>query len=112
MRHTPTTLRNDFGSAPMVSSEKSIFSGWTALALNSNAARPTPATATVIACLIVLMADLHLGQVVGECVERGGSTTTQWLSTVGARRKTRAASDRRRRSMDNPDSPRRRWESE
>ena len=75
MRQTPTTLTNDFGSAPTVSSEKSIFSGWTALALKSSAVRPTPATATVIACLIVLMTDLHLGQVVGECVERGGSTT-------------------------------------
>src|ERR1700730_18033334 len=75
IRQTPTTLTNDFGSAPTVSSEKSILSGWTALALKSNAVRPTPATATVNARLIVLMTDLHLGQVAGECVGHGGSTT-------------------------------------
>src|SRR5215831_6307624 len=74
IRQTPTTLRNDFGSEPTVSSEKSILSGCTAPALKSNAVRPTPAAAAAMACLLILMTDLHLGQVVGECVERGGST--------------------------------------
>src|SRR5262249_36936190 len=59
MRQTPTTLTKDFGSAPTVSSEKSIFSGSAALAQVSNAARPTAAMAIVVVRLLIFILNLH-----------------------------------------------------
>jgi hypothetical protein len=59
IRQTPTTLKNDFGSPPTVSSEKSSFRGCPALTLNSNAASPTQAAAVPIALLIMFMDDLR-----------------------------------------------------
>src|ERR671936_1850767 len=63
MRQTPTTLTNDLGSAPTVSSEKSTFRGCPALAYVSRAASPTAATAIVIVRVLDFMSDLHFSQV-------------------------------------------------
>jgi hypothetical protein len=59
MRQTPTTLTNDFGSAPTVSSEKSSFKDCPASAYVSSAASPTVATAILMVCLFVFMLDLR-----------------------------------------------------
>src|SRR5262249_23345440 len=58
IRQTPTTLRNDFGSAPTVSSEKSTFTDCAAPAYVSSAARPRPATVGLIVRLAIFMAYL------------------------------------------------------
>src|SRR5262245_14642468 len=60
IRQTPTTLTNDFGSAPTVSSEKSTFRDCAAPAYVSSAARPTQAAAIVTVRLLVIMIDLRL----------------------------------------------------
>src|SRR5438067_9293358 len=59
MRHTPTTLTNDFGSAPALSSEKSIFSDCAALAHVRSAARLTPAMAIIVVRLLVFILGLR-----------------------------------------------------
>jgi hypothetical protein len=59
MRQTPTTLTNDFGSAPAVSSEKSNFRGCDALAYVSSAAMAMVTAAVVLLCLRVFMRDLR-----------------------------------------------------
>src|SRR5262245_4873101 len=55
MRQTPTTLTNDFGSAPTVSPEKSIFRDCAASAQVSSAARPAVAMAIVVVRLVVFI---------------------------------------------------------
>src|SRR5262245_24972905 len=65
IRQTPTTLTNDFGSAPTVSSEKSTFRGCAAPAYVSSAARPAQAAAIVMVRLFVVMVDLRLAIFVG-----------------------------------------------
>src|SRR5262245_66095798 len=73
IRQTPTTLTNDFGSPPTVSSAKSTFRGCAAPAYVSSAASPTQAAAIVMMCLLVIMVDLRLGSVVGRFAAGGGS---------------------------------------
>jgi hypothetical protein len=52
-------LTNDFGSAPTVSSEKSIFSDCAALAHVSSAARPTAVMTILVMRLLVFILDLR-----------------------------------------------------
>src|SRR5215472_18539914 len=75
MRQTPTTLTNDFGSPPTVSSEKSTFRGCAAPAYVSSAATPTQAAAMVMVHLLVVMVDLRVSCVGGRFAAAGGSAT-------------------------------------
>src|SRR3954469_9402241 len=77
IRQTPTTLRKDLGSTPTVSSEKSIFRSCPALALNSNAARPTHAIAVPIVLLIMVMVDLRLRGIRQGVAAPGGAIATR-----------------------------------
>jgi hypothetical protein len=56
---TPTTLRNDFGSAPTVSYENSSYSESAELAHTSSAAKPVQAIAVVMVLLAIFMVDLR-----------------------------------------------------
>jgi hypothetical protein len=58
MRQTPTTLKKDFGSAPTVSSEKSIFTGCAALAKINAAPNAPHATIRLTVLLAIFMIDL------------------------------------------------------
>src|SRR5262245_58888419 len=69
IRQPPTTLKNDFGSAPTVSSEKSILSGSTAYALGNNVIRPITVAAAVSTRFVIFMVDLHVRWVARGCVE-------------------------------------------
>src|SRR5262249_59609023 len=93
MRQTPTTLTKDFGSAPTVSSEKSIFSGSAALAQVSNAARPTAAMAIVVVRLLVFILDLRFVQVCSDCGGRRGRD--QAITSVAANSATNSGRCRR-----------------
>src|SRR5262245_1406055 len=105
MRQTPTTLTNDFGSAPTVSSEKSTFRGCPALAYVSRAASPTAATAIVALRLLDFISDLHFSRVGRGFAAGDGSTTMRQRSAAATRPRTRRAQAIRRRAADNPDSP-------
>src|SRR5215510_14518993 len=90
MRQTPTTLTKDFGSAPTISSEKSIFSGSAALAQVSNAARPTEAMAIVVVRLLVFILDLRFVQVCSDC--GGRRVRDQAITSVAASPATNSVS--------------------
>src|SRR5262249_2881845 len=105
MRQTPTTLTNDFGSAPTVSSEKSTFSGCPASAYVSSPASPTAAAAIVRLRLLDFICDLHFSRVGRGFAAGAGSTTMRSRSAAAARQGTRRALAIHRRAADNLDSP-------
>src|ERR1700680_3009106 len=60
IRQTPTTLRNDLGSAPTVSSEKSTLLACCAAANDTRTADPIAVAATIVLALRMnLMTDLR-----------------------------------------------------
>src|SRR5262249_9741375 len=105
MRHTPTTLTKDFGSAPTVSSEKSIFTDCPAWAYASSAARPRLAMAILAVCLLVFMLDLRFSSGVRRVAAGGDYATMREQSAGAGRRRTRRARASRWRAADSLDSP-------
>src|SRR5262249_32834827 len=73
---TPTTLKNEFGSAPTRSLEKSILTGCAAAASHSDARRLAAVIATTRTRLLTVIVVLHSWRSARECAARGGSTTT------------------------------------
>src|SRR3954451_3865951 len=89
IRQTPTTGTRDFGSAPTVSSEKSILVVWAARPGKANAARATIDMTAIN--FLLFMIDLLCGIEGDRSDVDGGSTTSKARPKPEGRQRTKEA---------------------